>query len=370
MIPGTGKKDEKAKNVLFLPGAQKTALYFNCTARFKHKRTELGDGHLEVESLCLLEMRSTADVVAEGSGSCSTMESKYRTRNGERVCPTCGQATIIKGKVEYGGGWLCWSKRGGCGLSFGETDPAILSQVTGKVANPDIWDMRNTVLKMAAKRAQVAAALNLGAMSELFSQDIDEPHLADAAGIRSNDAYETNPNTGEVFESRGRDEINATFDRFPAANAKSSKDSRPFGDVVADGVEHIRAEFRGTYPDSKQELTNSFAVARHLYRTAGEVKLLTPTEKAKNSAVLSALATVYGKADGRKWLRKELTAYLGAKLTEAKAREEQEQAERAKAAQVEDDGDDDEAGELAAKLDRGDMYDPEDADSLMTPAAK
>ena len=34
------------------------------------------------------------------------------------LCPNCGKDTIIKGKPEYGGGWVCYSKKGGCGAKF------------------------------------------------------------------------------------------------------------------------------------------------------------------------------------------------------------------------------------------------------------
>jgi hypothetical protein len=41
----------------------------------------------------------------------------------EPPCPSCGVVgAIIKGKPEYGGGWLCFGKKGGCGAKF-LTDP-------------------------------------------------------------------------------------------------------------------------------------------------------------------------------------------------------------------------------------------------------
>jgi hypothetical protein len=50
------------------------------------------------------------------------------TQNARRVegqaCPKCGMVgAIIKGKPEYGGGWLCFGKKGGCGAKF-DTDQA------------------------------------------------------------------------------------------------------------------------------------------------------------------------------------------------------------------------------------------------------
>src|ERR1700677_3403164 len=80
-------------------------------------------------------------LVARSEGSCSSREEKYRYRKASRVCPECGQATIIKGKTEYGGGWICWKKAGksdGCGAKFKDGDKQIESQPEGKALNPNI----------------------------------------------------------------------------------------------------------------------------------------------------------------------------------------------------------------------------------------
>ena len=41
------------------------------------------------------------------------------------ACPKCGKtASVIKGKEEFGGGWVCWKKRnGGCGEQFFDRTP-------------------------------------------------------------------------------------------------------------------------------------------------------------------------------------------------------------------------------------------------------
>jgi hypothetical protein len=51
------------------------------------------------------------------------------------VCPRCGKDAIIKGKEEYGGGWLCYKAKGGCGAKF-DKDPtdAISHQPAGAPA--------------------------------------------------------------------------------------------------------------------------------------------------------------------------------------------------------------------------------------------
>jgi hypothetical protein len=41
--------------------------------------------------------------------------------NGNREylkCPTCGKTAVIKSKAEYGGGYVCWKNRDGCGAKF------------------------------------------------------------------------------------------------------------------------------------------------------------------------------------------------------------------------------------------------------------
>jgi hypothetical protein len=122
---------------------------------------------------CLLRFRGSGHVVATGVGSCNSLENRYRWRNVERKCPKCSNTAIIKGKEEYGGGWLCFKKKGGCGAKFEDNDESITSQSAGKVPNDDIYTQVNTIDKMAQKRSLVAAALNLG-FSEQFTQDLED----------------------------------------------------------------------------------------------------------------------------------------------------------------------------------------------------
>jgi len=50
-------------------------------------------------------------------------------------CPVCKKTgAIIKGKEEFGGGWLCFGKKGGCGSKF--TDAEMEQIKSGKVAEP------------------------------------------------------------------------------------------------------------------------------------------------------------------------------------------------------------------------------------------
>lgn len=163
VIPGTQKK------ALYKPGAEVLCVTFKLVPRFTVRRENLERGHREYECTATLSHAETGTVLGEGIGSCSTMESKYRYRIAARLCPTCGTDAILRGRQEYGG-WYCNKRKGGCGANFKDGDPAIEQQEQGRIENPDISDQHNTVLKMAVKRALVAACLNTTAASDIFAQ--------------------------------------------------------------------------------------------------------------------------------------------------------------------------------------------------------
>ena len=173
-IPGSKKPS------LFKPGAEVLCNLFGVIPKYQAVMTIedwTGDGH-SGEAFFYYRVNCglwRGDyLMGEGEGSCNSWESKYRYRKSERVCPACGRDAIIKGNAQYGGGWLCYQKKGGCGAKFKDGDPAIETQKTGRVANPDIFDLVNTILKMANKRAQVAATLNATGASRFFTQDLED----------------------------------------------------------------------------------------------------------------------------------------------------------------------------------------------------
>ena len=113
-------------------------------------------------------------LVAQAEGFCTSRESKHRWREAKPRCPECGKAAVIRGKTEYGGGWLCWKKKDGCGATWTDAEAKGLFGDLGKVPNPDLADSENTILKMADKRALVAATLIATGCSDIFTQDIEE----------------------------------------------------------------------------------------------------------------------------------------------------------------------------------------------------
>lgn len=168
-IPGCGNKP-----TLLKPGAEKLGMTFRLAPSFDIQIDHMENGHREYRIVCTLSHIDSGKVMGQGVGSGSTLESKHRWRGGDRKCPACGKASIIVGKKEYGGGFVCFAKKGGCGAKFGDNDPQITSQQIGKAENPDIADVYNTVLKMAKKRAQVDAILTVTAASDIFTQDIED----------------------------------------------------------------------------------------------------------------------------------------------------------------------------------------------------
>lgn len=179
-IPGTDKP------TLLKAGAELIFKLFGCAPVYERTRT-YGDGEktppITQDSVCRAFHLGRQLYVAEGAGSCNTWEKKYRYRNAQRVCPECAVAAIIKGSAQYGGGFVCWARRDGCGAKFADDDRRILDQVAGQVDNPDPHDQENTIVKMADKRSFVACALTLGGASGFFAQDLedDPPHGADDA---------------------------------------------------------------------------------------------------------------------------------------------------------------------------------------------
>jgi len=168
-VPGTD-----GGNVLFKPGAEKICSLFMLAPSFSVQVRELANDHREYQVLCTLTHTVTGVMVAQADGSCSTKESKYRWRNASRKCPNCGEAAIRKSKEEYGGGFYCSDKHGGCKSKFDRGDKRIIDQPQGRIENPDIADQYNTCLKMGCKRALVAAVHLATGASDVFAVEDEE----------------------------------------------------------------------------------------------------------------------------------------------------------------------------------------------------
>ena len=175
VIPGTKKL------TLYQPGAEKIALMFQFVPGYQVTKTELPGGHLEASAICTLTHNGR--IVGQAEGSASTRESKHRYRGASgKTCPTCGASACLPSKKEFGGGYYCAAKNGGCGETFkaGTPEAAALDLLPAiKAENMDPADQRNTVVKIAQKRAYVSAVKTASAASEIFTVDMEDVPRAD-----------------------------------------------------------------------------------------------------------------------------------------------------------------------------------------------
>lgn len=173
-IPGTPKP------TLLKPGADKLCeIYglsddYQIVSEYSREDWDRDPPLFDYTVKCVLTDKRSGIPVASGLGSCNSYEGRYRYRDSNRKCPKCGKESIIKGKEQYGGGWLCFAKKGGCGAKFADGEKSIESQQTGKVVNDDLATYKNTIIKMAKKRAKVDATLSATRSSGIFTQDMED----------------------------------------------------------------------------------------------------------------------------------------------------------------------------------------------------
>lgn len=178
IIPGCKKPS------LLKPGAEKISLTFRLAPYYEITEKEMPNLHREYIMKCTLKHIETGKVFAEGVGSCSTMEAKYRYRTGP------GESTGVQVPKAY------WDSRksdpsfamstmktlaNGAGFEgdkFGtkkdDTGTWYITTASEKVEHDNPADYYNTVLKMAKKRAHVDAVLTATAASDIFTQDVED----------------------------------------------------------------------------------------------------------------------------------------------------------------------------------------------------
>lgn len=180
MVEGTdyGTVPGVTKAFLWKSGAETLDKAFGIVASFDVRRIAGGPDEppYSFHAHALIHIGSKdGPVVGEGFGTCNPWESRYRYRNAERLCPVCGKPAVIKGKEEYGGGWLCFRKKDGCGAKWPDGSKEIEGQTVGQVENENPWDLENTIAKMAEKRSHVDGTIRATGTSGLFTQDDDSP---------------------------------------------------------------------------------------------------------------------------------------------------------------------------------------------------
>lgn len=146
-IPGAGDK-----KTLFKPGAEVLCATFRIAPSYRIEDLSDGDS-VRYRVTCVATHQGTQIVLGEGVGEASTNEEKYRWRNA--VCDEEFDETPDDRRRAK------W-QRGNNGA------------YQRRMVRTNHADVANTVLKMAAKRAQVAMTLNVTAASDIFTQDLED----------------------------------------------------------------------------------------------------------------------------------------------------------------------------------------------------
>lgn len=193
-IPGCGEKP-----TLLKPGAEKLSMVFRLRPIIDNNKDirieDLPDGHKNIHVNCHIVNMSGVEL-ATGVGSCSTMESKFRYRGGEKI--STGQRVPAEywnlkkeGKMSE-----AIEKIGGTGFGVSKINGQWeVCEIGQKMENPDIADVYNTVLKMSKKRAYIDGILSATGASDCFTQDIEDMNPADLGKGSFTDAETTSTKT-------------------------------------------------------------------------------------------------------------------------------------------------------------------------------
>lgn len=222
------------RSVLLKPGAEKLATFFGLEVMppdlVGSQEDWTGDDSKTGRPLFYYVVRQTLAKngvpIASQCGSCSSEERRYRYRLRNRVCPHCGKEEVrrstFQDSPDVQPGWYCWAKAGGCGSKFRFDDQEICRQNADPVENEYPADIANTILKMAEKRAFVAAVLIATNTSDMYTQDLEdspeESENSKGAGIPRSASKPTNADgkpddSGMDENARITPEMLAYFDK-------------------------------------------------------------------------------------------------------------------------------------------------------------
>jgi len=148
IIPGTSKP------TLYKPGAEKIVMLGKLRSTFdildETKDYEKEFFQFEVR----WNLWAGENLICQGIGLCSSKEDKYRYR------------WITENKLPNN------TKKDN--LIYKEKSSKYGKYKVYRIENEDICSIANTILKMAKKRALIDAALLVGSLSELFTQDVED----------------------------------------------------------------------------------------------------------------------------------------------------------------------------------------------------
>lgn len=205
IIPGTDKGPKKPKKALLQPGAEVLSQVFRLRPEYQELSLVEREDFIAIKIRCRLFNTATGEQAGEAIGSANSREEKYVGQTTARVCPQCGKAAIIKGKAEYGGGYLCWEKKDGCGAKFSDDDKRMVQDQGGTVSTTKVWGLYHTLEAIAQKRAYVRAVRTATASSDIFT-DEDAPADDDNQGAPQS----TGPRTQTAAKPAAGPKVNPT----------------------------------------------------------------------------------------------------------------------------------------------------------------
>ncbi len=169
-IPGCGDKP-----TLLKPGAEKLCLTFRLAPTYEVDERNTDRGHREYRVQCTLSSILTSAFIGQGVGVCTTMEAKYRFRQGTAE-PTDKPVPRAYWDVRQEDPAKAQELIGGKGFTVKKVDGKgwMIAKGGEKVETDNPADHYNTVLKMAKKRALVDAVLTATAASDIFTQDLED----------------------------------------------------------------------------------------------------------------------------------------------------------------------------------------------------
>ncbi len=155
-IPGTKKK------MLYKSGAEKICMAFKMTYEYEFTHIDLPNGHFKYVIKTIFRDANTGAFLGHGLGSCSSMETKYRYR--------LDYETVGDVPQEY------WKDRSiAAGMQVKKIDGMWkYVKIKGKVENPDLGDLDNTILKIGKKRSFVDGTITRTGSGNNFEPDLDD----------------------------------------------------------------------------------------------------------------------------------------------------------------------------------------------------
>jgi len=156
MVEGThyGKIPGTDKPTLLKPGSEVLCSTFRIAPTYGISDLS-GETMIRYQVVCRGIHQNTAILLGEGMGECATMEEKYRWRK-----------AVSQAEFDNTPDSLCRVKYG---VDYKTKREWQVNQV-----QTNHFDLGNTILKMACKRALAAMVLNVTAASDMFDQDLED----------------------------------------------------------------------------------------------------------------------------------------------------------------------------------------------------